>query len=64
MLRGVQGAVGVLNDGDDIIGGRGPDGFDKEDTLVLTADDVAVLISDDVDGGDDTVNPLIQSNNH
>jgi len=41
-----------LNDGDDVIGGRGPDGFDKEDTLVLTADDVAVLISDDVDGGD------------
>ena len=52
MLRGVQGAVGVLNDRDNVIGGRGPDGFDKEDALVLTADDVAVLISDDVDGGD------------
>ena len=30
-LRRGQGAVGVLDDGDDVGGGCGPDGFDKED---------------------------------
>ncbi len=29
------GAVGVVNDGDNVGGGRGPGGFNKEDTLVL-----------------------------
>ncbi len=46
-----QGAVGILNDGDDVCGGLGPDGFDEEDALVLAADAAAALISDDVDGG-------------
>ncbi len=29
------GAVGIVNDADDICGGRGPGGFIEEDTLVL-----------------------------
>ena len=32
----VVGAVGVVNDGDNAGGGRGPGGFNKEDTLVLS----------------------------
>lgn len=39
-----QGALGIVNDGDDICGGRGPDGFNKEDALVLAADAAAALI--------------------
>ena len=41
-----------MNDGDDIGGGRGPDGFNKEDALVLAADAAAALIADNTDGGD------------
>ena len=29
------GAVGILNDGDNVGGGCGPGGFNEEDTLVL-----------------------------
>ena len=29
------GAVGVVNDGDNVGGGHEPSGFNKEDTLVL-----------------------------
>jgi hypothetical protein len=46
------GAVGVVNDGDDVGGGRGPGGFDEEEALVLAAEAAAVLIADDADGGD------------
>jgi len=52
MLRWGQGAVGILNDGDNVGGGHGPTGFDEEDALVLAADAAAALISDDVNGGD------------
>ena len=52
MLGWGQGAVGIVNDGDDICGGRGPDGFNKEDALVLAADAAAALIADNADGGD------------
>jgi len=44
--------VGVVNDGDDVGGGRGPCRFSKEDALVLAADDGATLIADDANGGD------------
>ncbi len=47
-----MGAVGVVNDGDDVSGGRGSRGFDKEEALVLAAEAAAVLIADDADGGD------------
>ncbi len=33
----VVGAVGIVNDGDDVGGERGPGGFDKEEALVLVA---------------------------
>jgi hypothetical protein len=49
------GAVGIVNDGDDIGGGRGPGGFDKEEALVLAAEAAAVLIADDADGGNSGV---------
>ena len=45
------GAVGVVNDGDDVGGGLGPGGFDEEEALVLAAEAAAVLIADDADGG-------------
>ena len=45
------GAVSVVNDRDDVGGGRGPGRFDKEDVLVLAAEAVAVLIADDANGG-------------
>jgi hypothetical protein len=45
------GAVGIVNDGDDVGGGRGPGGFDEEEALVLAAEAAAVLIADDADGG-------------
>jgi hypothetical protein len=51
----VVGAVSIVNDRDDVGGGRGPSGFDKEEALVLTAESVAVLIADDADGGDGSV---------
>ena len=41
-----------MNDGDDVGGGCGPCVFDKEDTLVLTADAGAALIADNANGGD------------
>jgi hypothetical protein len=45
------GAVGIVNDGDDVSGGRGPGGFDEEETLILVAEAAAVLITDDANGG-------------
>ncbi len=49
------GAVGVVNDGDDVGGGRGPGGFDEEYALVLAAEAMAAsaLIADDADAGGD-----------
>ena len=51
----VVGAVGVVNDRDDVCGLRGPSGFDEEDALVLAAEAAAgaatALIADDADGG-------------
>ena len=41
-----------MNDGDDVSGGRGPCGFDKEDASVFAADAGAAFIADDTDGGD------------
>jgi hypothetical protein len=52
MLGWGQGAVSILNDGDDIGGGSRPSGFNKEDALVLAAAAAAALIADDADGGD------------
>ncbi len=46
------GAVGIVNDRDDICDGRRPSGFDEEEALVLAAEAEAVLIADDADGGD------------
>ena len=51
MLRWGQGAVGIVNDRDNIGSERGPGGFDKEDALVLTADPAPALIGDDDNGG-------------
>ncbi len=46
------GAVGVVNDGEDVGGGCGPGGFDEEEALVLAAEAAVMLIADDTDGGD------------
>jgi hypothetical protein len=43
----VVGAVGIVNDRDNVGGGREPGGFDKEDALVLAAEAAAVLIVED-----------------
>ena len=40
---GRQGAVGVVNDGDDVGGGSGPGRSNKEETLVLPADSAPAL---------------------
>ncbi len=40
------GAFGVVNDGDNVVGGRGPGGFNREDVLVLAAETAATLIVD------------------
>jgi hypothetical protein len=45
------GAVGVVNDGDDVGGGCGLGEFDEEEALVVAAEAAAVLIADDADGG-------------
>jgi hypothetical protein len=49
------GAVGIVNDRDDIGGRRGTGGFNKEEALVLAAEAMAVLIADDADGGNSGV---------
>ncbi len=48
---GHQQPVSIVNDGDDIGGGFGPGGFNKEDALVLTADATATLIGRGRGGG-------------
>ena len=52
MLWWGQGAVGVVNDGDDAGGGCKPGGLDGEDAFVLTADSAPTLIADNANGGD------------
>ena len=49
------GAVGVVNDGDDVGGGRRPVGFDEENVLVLVAEAAAALIADDAIGSNSGV---------
>jgi hypothetical protein len=49
------GAVSIVNDGDDVGGGRRPVGFDEENILVLVAEAAAALIADDTDGDDGSV---------
>ena len=52
MLWWGQGAVGVVNDGDDAGGGCKPGGLDGEDAFVLTDDSAPTLIADNANGGD------------
>jgi len=40
-----------VNDGDNVGGGSGPGGSNKEDALVLTADSAPTLIADNANGG-------------
>jgi hypothetical protein len=49
------GAVGVVNAGDNVGGGRGPGGFNEEEALVLAAESAAVLITNNANGGNGSV---------